>query len=172
MENRSSEKRLELWELPPEVKELVAECELTGRRTVFHRGERAVAILVSHDEYLALRETIDIAADAELIARVNAAEESIKRGQMILSEDLGMPRGNDRLRMSESVEKEWQALSGEEQSLVRAALQTIDDDPIIGAPLFDPLRGLWSSRAGHLRIVYRVVAEARFIAILAIVRAA
>ncbi len=139
---------------------------------MFHRGERAVAILVSHDEYLALRETIDIAADAELIARVNAAEESIKRGQMILSEDLGMPRGNDRLRMSESVEKEWQALSGEEQSLVRAALQTIDDDPIIGAPLFDPLRGLWSSRAGHLRIVYRVVAEARFIAILAIVRAA
>ena len=73
--------------------------------------------------------------------------------------------------MSESVEKEWQALSSEEQSLVRAALHTIDDDPIIGAPLFDPLRGLWSSRAGHLRIVYRVMAEARFIAILAIVRA-
>ncbi|HVS30170.1 MAG TPA: hypothetical protein VMS98_01830 [Thermoanaerobaculia bacterium] len=172
MENRSSEKRLELWELPPEVKELVAECELTGRRTVFHRGERAVAILVSHDEYLALRETIDIAADAALLARIAAAEEEIRRGAMLLSEDLGMARGNDRLRMAAAVEKEWTSLSAEEQTLVRAAMVAIDDDPIIGAPLFDPMRGLWSYRAGHLRIVYRVVAEARFIAVFAIVRAA
>jgi mRNA-degrading endonuclease RelE of RelBE toxin-antitoxin system len=79
--------------------------------------------------------------------------------------------GNDRLRIADSVEKEWATLSPEEHETVRKALLAIDDDPIIGAPLFEPLRGLWSYRAGHLRIVYRVVAEARFVAILSIARA-
>ena len=79
--------------------------------------------------------------------------------------------GNDRLRIAESVEKEWAALSAEEQATVKKSLLAIDDDPIIGAPLFEPLRGLWSYRAGHLRILYRVVPEARFVAILCIVRA-
>ena len=79
--------------------------------------------------------------------------------------------GNDRLRIADSVEKEWAVLSTDERETVRKALLAIDDDPIIGAPLFEPLRGLWSYRAGHLRIVYRVVAEARFVAILSIARA-
>ena len=79
--------------------------------------------------------------------------------------------GNDRLRIAESVETEWGALSGEERATVRKALLLIDDDPIIGAPLFEPLRGLWSYRAGHLRIVYRVIPEARFVAILSVARA-
>ena len=37
----------------------------------------------------------------------------------------------------------------------------IDDDPIAGAPLFEPFKGLWSYRTGDLRIVYRIVIEAR-----------
>ncbi len=44
----------------------------------------------------------------------------------------------------------------------------IEDDPIIGAPLFEPLRGLWSYRRDDVRIVYRIMAEARFVVILAI----
>lgn len=52
------------------------------------------------------------------------------------------------------------------------ALESIDEDPIAGAPLFEPLRGLWSYRAEHLRIVYRIVAEARFVVVLSIGRAA
>ena len=52
------------------------------------------------------------------------------------------------------------------------ALLSIDDDPIAGSPLFDPLRGLWSLRVDHLRVVYRIVAEARFIGVLAIARVA
>ena len=141
---------------------------------MFHRGERPVAILVSHDEYLALRETIDIAADAELMARIAAAELQTAKGAVLLLEDLdpGAARGNDRLRMAESVETEWASLSDEERTLVRRSLATIDEDPIIGAPLFEPLRGLWSVRAGHLRIVYRIFADARFIAILTVVRVA
>ena len=46
----------------------------------------------------------------------------------------------------------------------------IDEDPIAGAPLFDPYRGVWSYRAGSLRILYRIMAEARFILVLSIMR--
>lgn len=79
---------------------------------------------------------------------------------------------NDRLRFAASVEDEWRSLSAGEKEMVRNALASIDDDPIAGVPLFPPLRGYWSWRAGHLRIVYRIVAEARFIVILSIARAA
>lgn len=77
---------------------------------------------------------------------------------------------NDRLRIAESVAADWRALTADERAVLWNALEAIDDDPIIGAPLLEPLRGLWSYRAGHLRIVYSVVAEARFVVVLAITR--
>ncbi len=77
---------------------------------------------------------------------------------------------NDRLRLAESVEADWKALSEAEREMVRNALQKIDDDPIAGAPLFDPLAGLWSYRTGALRIVYRIMPEARFVVVLSISR--
>ncbi|HUP44020.1 MAG TPA: type II toxin-antitoxin system RelE/ParE family toxin [Thermoanaerobaculia bacterium] len=80
--------------------------------------------------------------------------------------------GNDRLRIVESVEAQWQALAEHERAAARDVLMKIDEDPIIGAPLYEPLRGLWSARAENLRIVYRIMAEARFVVILAIVRVA
>lgn len=70
------------------MKELVGECELTGRRTLFHRGERPVAILISHDEYLALRETIQIAGDKTVMDRLRAAEAQTNRGAVLLPEEL------------------------------------------------------------------------------------
>lgn len=79
---------------------------------------------------------------------------------------------NDRLRIAERVAADWSALSPDERATALRALETIDEDPIAGAPLFEPLRGLWSYRAEHLRIVYRIVAEARFVVILSIARAA
>ena len=78
---------------------------------------------------------------------------------------------NDRLRIAESVESDWKTLSAADRETVKTALQRIDDDPIAGAPLFEPLKGLWSYRAGDVRIVYRVVAEGRFVAILSIGKA-
>lgn len=78
---------------------------------------------------------------------------------------------NDRLRIAESVEAEWKVLNAGERELAMRALERIDDDPIAGAPLFEPMKGLWSYRAGDLRIIYRVVAEGRFVAILSIHRA-
>ncbi len=78
--------------------------------------------------------------------------------------------GNDRLRIAERVEEDWRALSDEERKTVKQVFAVLDDDPIVGAPLLEPLRGLWSYRTGTLRVVYRIVAEARFIAILALTR--
>jgi mRNA-degrading endonuclease RelE of RelBE toxin-antitoxin system len=78
---------------------------------------------------------------------------------------------NDRLRIAESVEHDWRKLSAEDRTDALAALETIDDDPIAGAPLFEPLRGLWSYRAGRVRVVYRIVTEGRFVVILSVSRA-
>jgi mRNA-degrading endonuclease RelE of RelBE toxin-antitoxin system len=79
---------------------------------------------------------------------------------------------NDRLRFAERVEGDWRALSADERAAALQALEKIDEDPIAGAPLFEPLRGYWSYRAGHLRIVYRIAPEARFVVVLSIGRAA
>lgn len=82
------EKRVEILDLPPEVKPLVAECELTGNRTVFTRNDRPIAVLVSHDEYLALHETIAIANDAALREAIEVAEAQSRQGALMLPEDL------------------------------------------------------------------------------------
>jgi PHD/YefM family antitoxin component YafN of YafNO toxin-antitoxin module len=94
------EKRLELLDLPPDVRQLVAECEVSGKRTVFARDGRPVAILVSHDEYLALRETIDVSNNADLRKQIEIAEDEVKRGAMMLPEDLFEDSG---LRTQDSV---------------------------------------------------------------------
>jgi len=81
-------KRIDLLELPDDARELVRECEAKGARTVFERDGRPVAILVSYDEYLAMRETIDIANDPLFFARLETAEEQVRQGKMLLVEDL------------------------------------------------------------------------------------
>ncbi len=78
---------------------------------------------------------------------------------------------NDRLRLAESVGRDWQNLSTEERQMVRKAMAAIDEDPIIGAPLLEPFHGYWTYRAGWLRIIYKIFPDARFVAILSITRA-
>lgn len=152
-------KHVEIIDQPDEVRELLAECEVTGRRTVFDRDGRSVAVLVSWDEYLALRETIEIANDAALSAAMRKSEAEVERGAIIqFSPQL------ERLRAPRWLESRATHDSAELQS----ALARIDDDPISGAPLFEPLKGIWSMRQGSLRVVYRIVAEARYILLLAI----
>ena len=80
--------------------------------------------------------------------------------------------GNDRIRLVERVAEDWASLAVEERELVLEALRTIDGDPIAGVPLFDPLRGYWSFRVKWLRLIYRIEAQARFVVILKITRAA
>jgi PHD/YefM family antitoxin component YafN of YafNO toxin-antitoxin module len=82
------DRRLEILDQPEDVRDLVAQCELTGKRTLFERNGRVVAVLVSHDEYLALKETIAITNDAPLRGRLETAEAELARGAMLLVEDL------------------------------------------------------------------------------------
>ena len=82
------EKRLEILDQPDAVRQLAGECELTGKRTVFERNGRPVAILASYDEWLAMRETIDLANDASMRPLIDAADEEIRRSAMLLVEDL------------------------------------------------------------------------------------
>jgi len=82
------DKHFDILDAPDDVRALVGECELTGSRTTFLRNDRPIAILISHDEYLALRETIDIADDAPLRAAIDDAEGEVERGAMVAIEDL------------------------------------------------------------------------------------
>jgi PHD/YefM family antitoxin component YafN of YafNO toxin-antitoxin module len=82
------EKQLEILDLPPDVRQLVAECEVSGKRTAFARDGKTVAILISYDEYLALRETIAVSNSPDLRRQIETAEDEVKRGAMMLPEDL------------------------------------------------------------------------------------
>lgn len=75
---------------------------------------------------------------------------------------------NDRLRFAAAVKDEWARLDGTARAEARAALERLDDDPICGVPLFDPVRGYWSLRTARLRIVYRISPEARTVCVVAI----
>lgn len=79
---------------------------------------------------------------------------------------------NDRLRFAAAVKDDWAALGADERDVARAALERLDDDPIAGVPLFEPVRGYWSLRAGSLRIIYRIAPEARSVFVLTIARLA
>lgn len=150
---------IEIIDLPDEARDLVRETEVKGERTLFQRNGRPVAMLVSYDEYLALRETIEIANDADLGTAINAAteEEPLQHGE--------------RVWLAASANEAWNALADHERVLIEDALTKIDDDPIAGAPLFDPLKGLWVYRVEHLRIVYRVMAEIGRVLVLSVSRA-
>ncbi len=81
-------RRIDMLDLETGTREMVSECEITGKRTEFTRNGRAVAVLISHDEFLAMRETIDLAANPEILRDIELAEEEAKRAALILPEDL------------------------------------------------------------------------------------
>ena len=152
-------KTVDVLDLPDDARALIAESEISGRQTLFERNGRPVAILVSYDEYLALRETIDIANDPELVGRIQeaGADETIDR----------ISPKHERVRVAAQATLDDDAMG----TATSEALARIDDDPIAGAPLFAPLKGLWSYRTGPVRIVYRIDAEARVIVVLGITKA-
>lgn len=82
------DRTIEAAETIDELRQLIRECEVTGRRTIFTRSGQPVSILVSHDEYLALRETVELSAEPEVLRDIELAEEQGRRGELILPEDL------------------------------------------------------------------------------------
>ncbi len=140
-------KQLDVLDLGEDTRDLIREAEIQGTQTIFARNGRPVAVLISHDEYLALRETIDIANDPELFARLAEADQEEVEARGVYQW----------LRFAKSVPR-----------IFDAAFRTIEHDPIAGAPLFEPLKGLWSYRSRGLRIIYKIAAEARMVVILSI----
>jgi PHD/YefM family antitoxin component YafN of YafNO toxin-antitoxin module len=80
--------RIDLLDLPEDTRDLIRSCEASGTRTRFERNGRPVAVLVSWDEYTALHETIAIANDPFLYAKIETAEEQGRTGKIMLVEDL------------------------------------------------------------------------------------
>jgi hypothetical protein len=77
-----------MFDLAEDARRLVGECEITGNRTLFTRGDRVVATMISWDEYNALRETLAVMGDAELRARIESGEEQARRGAILELADL------------------------------------------------------------------------------------
>ncbi|HXG58875.1 MAG TPA: hypothetical protein VNL91_07615 [Thermoanaerobaculia bacterium] len=82
------DKRLDILDLPDDLRALLGACELTGQRTRFDRNGKTTAVLLSWDEYLALRETLEIANDAPLRERLARAEDEARGQALLLPEDL------------------------------------------------------------------------------------
>ncbi len=78
-----------LYDLDASMREMVGECEVTGRRTLVTHDQRPVAVLISWDEYCAMKETLDITANPALMAEIETADQQARRGELILPEDLG-----------------------------------------------------------------------------------
>jgi mRNA-degrading endonuclease RelE of RelBE toxin-antitoxin system len=94
------------------------------------------------------------------------ARTALQASSLILHPSSFKKMWNDRLRFVEQTEAQWKGLSEEDRNTLKKAFELIDEDPILGAPLLEPLRGYWSYRAGALRVIYRIVAEARFVVVL------
>ncbi|MBI2212706.1 MAG: hypothetical protein HYU52_03595 [Acidobacteria bacterium] len=80
--------RIDILESGDELREAASAAEIAGRHTLLLRGEKPVAIVLSHDEYLALAETVAIAADPALVARIGVAEQELAKGDVYDAEDL------------------------------------------------------------------------------------
>ncbi|HXI14412.1 MAG TPA: hypothetical protein VNM92_17470 [Thermoanaerobaculia bacterium] len=79
---------VELSDLDPVMRKALAECELTGQRSLFLRNGRIVATVISWDEYLAMRETMQLVPDLELRARLDARDAEVRGGDLFGPEEL------------------------------------------------------------------------------------
>ena len=83
-----ADRTIDIAELDEALRGFVMECEVSGQRTRFTRDRREVAILVSRDEYLAMRETIEVSNDLALRDELDQATAELARGALLRPEDL------------------------------------------------------------------------------------
>lgn len=81
-------RRLDVYDLTGEARTAVSNCEVTGEKTFFVRDDAPIAVLVSHDEYLAMTETLALIADRDLHRAIEQGREEADRGALLLPEDL------------------------------------------------------------------------------------
>jgi len=77
---------------------------------------------------------------------------------------------SERLRFAESIREAWKSFDTAERSNARKALARIEEDPISGVPLADPVKGYWSAREGAIRVVYRLMPQTGVVVVLRIVK--
>lgn len=63
--------------------EMVDEVAATGTELVITKHGRPVAVLVGHDEYEGLVETLNILSDPDTMAAVEEAESDIEAGRLV-----------------------------------------------------------------------------------------
>jgi PHD/YefM family antitoxin component YafN of YafNO toxin-antitoxin module/mRNA-degrading endonuclease RelE of RelBE toxin-antitoxin system len=114
--------------------------EVMGRRTAITRQERPIAVLISWDEFISLRETVELESDEATVAEIRAGEAELVRKE---------------LSDGPVVENVVIARSAG-PAVVLKDLEELGRNPILGAPLLASLRGLWVLRVSERRVVYRI----------------
>jgi PHD/YefM family antitoxin component YafN of YafNO toxin-antitoxin module len=122
------------------VRAAVLATEVMGRRTAITRQARPIAVLISWDEFISLRETVELESDEGTVAAIRAGEAELVRKEL-----------------AEGAEVENVVVARSAGPTARREeLEELGRNPILGAPLLASLRGLWVLRANHRRVVYRI----------------
>lgn len=122
------------------VRAAVLATEVMGRRTAITRKERPIAVLISWDEFISLRETIELESDEAVVAEIRAGEAELVGKELADGPEI------DNVVIARSAGP----------GVVREELEELGRNPIMGAPLLASLRGLWVLRGNQRRIVYRI----------------
>lgn len=122
------------------VRSAVLATEVMGRRTAVTREGRPIAVLISWDEFISLRETIELESDEATVAEIRAGEAELVRKELADGPEV------DNVVIARSAGP----------GAVLAELEELGRNPILGAPLLASLRGLWVFREGQRRVVYRI----------------
>lgn len=151
---------IDIADVEEPLRSALLECEVTGNRSVIRREGRAIAVLASWDEYLALRDTAILAGDENLAGQIRSAERELQGGEIV--DEAGF--AGSRIAVARS--SGWDELSNDDRAAFASAAEALVEDPIAGAPLFPPFRGLWSVHRGGLRVIYRIAREAKGIGVV------
>ncbi|MFN2442655.1 MAG: type II toxin-antitoxin system Phd/YefM family antitoxin [Thermoanaerobaculia bacterium] len=114
--------------------------EVMGRRTAITRTGSPIAVLISWDEFISLRETIDLEADPTAVEQIRAGEAELVKKD--LAEGPAFENVVVARRAGATVSRE--------------ELEQLAKNPIAGAPLLGSLRGFWVLRGSRRRVVYRL----------------
>ncbi len=83
---------LPLAEAKSKLSQLVAEVESTDDEITITRNGRAVAVLVSHEDFERWKETAEIMADPEFLASVRKGMKDLRKGRAVRLDPAALDR--------------------------------------------------------------------------------
>lgn len=165
----SGPRTIDLYDLDDKTREAIAECEVTGARIHVRRGDREVAVILSFDELVSLRETLGLLNDEPVRRELELAEGAARRGALLEAVDLLHDAADfPRLRFAERTAGDVDPAA--DHTHLRALLARLDAEPIFGSPLLEPFRGKWVAFERDVRVLYLLSNEARHLVVLKIDR--